>query len=564
MKLPAFSSLPASRRRKIDFCFKTLLCFAGGCLYAAALPPFNLTCLAAFCLVPLLFVLHRAGTKAAFFYGWVWGMGWALFAFRFLREIEAIVPFLIAPVLSLWPAVFAGAVPFLRSNTLDMEGTLPAKKQSAGKVLLYALELSVLFVLLEWTRSRLFPWNDFSVTLWKVPVLLQIAVWTGHYGVNFLVLLANTAWAALLIYRSKTVFCLLTGVILLAAAAGFYRLKNPPPVKTADFSPALIQGNLSQRRHATLEQAAEALEIYAGTTKALLDKGARPHLVIWPEGAVPIPFYTAYDLSRYPQTTAYGRLAALYQQTVKELCRSRQVPFLIGALDFDNSTGSTAPGATNSALLFDETGTLRTKYDKLHRVPFGEYIPFRRYLPGFLIRCIDMGRDLVPGKNANPIVLSEKFRAGTAVCYEGVFSYVIRHFARRGANVLIVLSNDAWYPRSSEPEQHLANAVLRAVETALPMIRCGNNGGSGVVMPDGSFRIIDPTGKSPRPELLRCRAAEVITVPVPLDPPRTFYTRYGEWFILLLALFAVYRLCAVSSRFHDRMKRLAEITGAAD
>ena len=127
-----------------------------------------------------------------------------------------------------------------------------------------------------------------------------------------------------------------------------------------------------------------------------------------------------------------------------------------------------------------------------------------------------------------------------------------------------MLSNDAWYPRSSEPEQHLANAVLRAVETALPMIRCGNNGGSGVVMPDGSFRIIDPTGKSPRPELLRCRAAEVITVPVPLDPPRTFYTRYGEWFILLLALFAVYRLCAVSSRFHDRMKRLAEITGAAD
>ena len=144
--------------------------------------------------------------------------------------------------------------------------------------------------------------------------------------------------------------------------------------------------------------------------------------------------------------------------------------------------------------------------------------------------------ELTPGRNADPVNVLPQVRAGTAICYEGVFSYVMRRFAARGANVFIVLSNDAWYPRSSEPEQHLANAVLRAVETGLPMIRCGNNGGSGVVYPDGTFRIVDPTGRHPRPELLRCAAAEIVSVAIPADPPRTFYVRYGEWFILLLAL----------------------------
>ena len=182
---------------------------------------------------------------------------------------------------------------------------------------------------------------------------------------------------------------------------------------------------------------------------------------------------------------------------------------------------------------------LRAKYDKLHRVPFGEYIPGREMMPEFIVRFIDMGRDLVPGKNPNPVRLFPHVLSGTAICFEGVFSYVMRNFARRGANVFIVLSNDAWYPRSSEPEQHLANALLRAVECRLPMIRCGNNGGSGIVYPDGSYKILDPTGKAPRPELLRCSAAQTVDVDLPEKPQRTFYVRHGEWFIFTLTIFCL-------------------------
>ena len=524
--------------RRGAFVLKLCACFAGGTFYAAALPPLNVTPLAAVCQLPLLFFLKRADWKSAALAGWVWSLGWSLFAFRFLREIDPAVPFLLAPVVSLWAALFAGVIPFLRSSTLICEGKRVADFQPFGRLLVFSLGTASLFVLAEWTRSRLFPWNDFSVTLWRVPVLLQIAVLTGHYGVNFLVALANSAAAALVVYRRKSVFLVLACPVVLAAVFGGVRLRTQNAGRTRTLPVALIQGNLSQRRHASLLRAREALDTYVSFTERLFLRGEKPEIVLWPESAVPLCFYSACDLAEYRQTTDYGRLTAAYQQQVKNLCRKWRTPMYIGALDLaDTLTQGEVPGSTNSAVLLDAAGKVRAKYDKLHRVPYGEYIPFRSLLPQFLIRRIDMGRDLVPGRNANFVEILPGVRAGTAICYEGIFSYVMRRFAARGANVFVVLSNDAWYPRSSEPEQHLANAVLRAVESGLPMIRCGNNGGSGVVHPDGTYRIIDPSGKSPRPELLRCAAAEVVKVEIPVDPERTFYVKYGEWFILLLALF---------------------------
>ena len=203
---------------------------------------------------------------------------------------------------------------------------------------------------------------------------------------------------------------------------------------------------------------------------------------------------------------------------------------------------------TNSALLFSPEGRMTARYDKIHRVPYGEYVPFRRFLPEWLIRAVDMGRDLEPGSNFEPMEIVPGVRASVAVCYEGVFGYLMRDLARRGAQLFIVLSNDAWYPQSSEPEQHLANAVIRAVENGLPMIRCGNNGGSGVVTPAGRFT--QYIGSSaPRPELLRERAAGMVTVP--LYPPEKSLTPYracGEWFILLLAVAAVIILNSIVIR----------------
>ena len=151
-----------------------------------------------------------------------------------------------------------------------------------------------------------------------------------------------------------------------------------------------------------------------------------------------------------------------------------------------------------------------------------------------------MGRDLTPGTDYSPMEILPGFRAGMSICFEDVFPSVARREAQLGANLLLVITNDAWYPESSEPEQHFANCLPRTIETGLPMVRCGNNSSSVVV--DG-FGIVtggllknasggvDPIGKA--------RVAGVVTVGVLPEPEPTFYTRYGDWFVyLMLAVFA--------------------------
>lgn len=159
-----------------------------------------------------------------------------------------------------------------------------------------------------------------------------------------------------------------------------------------------------------------------------------------------------------------------------------------------------------------------------------------------------MNRDLAPGTNFNPVPLGENVRAGVAICYEGIFSYLTRAFALRGANVLVVLSNDAWYPTSSEPEQHLANAVTRAVETGLTMVRCGNNGGSLVVLPTGEItQVLEVPGAEKRLELRRGRGILPVRIHVPEQPEKTVFVRFGEWFVLLLGHRAAPRGCCLPS-----------------
>ena len=566
------------RRRFVGFCG----CFAGGMLYAAALPPLNLEFLAFLSLLPVMRCAldGERGSFSAAFGGWLWGLGWSVFAYRFLREIEPPLPYLLAPVISLWPAVWAGCLPALRRGILfpnkvlaggfEARGEYFEKKLPLWRTALFATAAAALFTLVEWTRSRLFVWNDFSVTQWRNLPLIQLAAVTGSYGVGFMV-----AWCGAALYvcrwrRGWRFTAVVFGILAAIMAWGWLRssgieardtlaLKNASP-----WRPLLIQGDLSQRRHATAGQAVEAIDTYVLISRAALraTAGDPPDAVIWPESAVPLSFYSDRRLAGLGPLTPYGELCRHYQESVFTVAREAKVPLVIGALDFEETLpleGMT-PRPTNSALCFTPEGKLFARYDKMHRVPFGEYIPFREFLPEKLIREIDMGRDLTPGRSPEPLRLPGGIRAGTAICYEGVFGYLTREFARRGANVLLVLSNDAWYPRSSEPEQHLANAVMRAVETGLTMVRCGNNGGSGAVLPNGKFTRALPTpGWQDRPELRRGPAYGIVEAVIRPDSEPTFYVRYGEWFILLLALFEGAVWCRIVAKYFARKRHLAEL-----
>ena len=534
--------------------------FAGGTLYAAALPPLNWSFAVFVSLLPVLHCGNCFKWKFSLLSGWCWGLGWALFSYRFLREIEWFVPFALAPVMAIWPAVWAALLPKLREWTLFPAEKLlwNARKKAEYlhsslpwyRVLLFSFAAATAFTLIEWSRSRLFVWNDFSVTQWRNLILIQIAALTGSYGIGFLVALGNCAIYGAVRFRKAGIIQTIPVLLLFALAAGygFYRLRALEKIRPATrLRAGLVQCDLSQRRHASEKEALEAIEVCVDLSRKVAAQN--PDIIIWPESAVPIPL------------TSGGYAGTVFRREFSALLRELKMPLLAGMLAF--KAGSTAENwqVTNSALLFPTDRKSVGRYDKIHRVPYGEYVPFRQFLPEALIRAVDMGRDLAPGNNFEPLNITPEIRASVAICYEGVFGYLIRRFAQRRSDLLIVLSNDAWYPESSEPEQHLANAVIRCVESGLPMIRCGNNGGSGMVTPWGKFTgyIGSP---SERPELLRERAYGIVDVPVygAGDIP-TVFVKYGEWFILLLAIFAFAIIIYGIIWETDRRKLAGKLTG---
>ena len=294
------------------------------------------------------------------------------------------------------------------------------------------------------------------------------------------------------------------------------------------------------------------MTIYEKLSRQALEQHPEADIVVWPESAIPILFLSCFTRHDIPLPSG-AKMNARYQSIVRNLCLHHRKKLLFGALDLEEASlrrmrkNDPPLGITNTALLIDEWGGVAGRYDKFHRVPFGEYVPGRKYLPDKLVQMMDMGRDLVPG--AAPIPIAEltvatgqggqcKIRPGVVICYEGVFGYVTRELVLRGANVLVALSNDAWYPSSSEPEQHLANATIRAVECGIPMVRVGNNSGTGIVMPSGRFaQAVEVPGPEDRPEIRRGRGFRLLKVPVIEAPQQTYFIRYGDWFPVTLAFF---------------------------
>jgi apolipoprotein N-acyltransferase len=440
-------------------------------------------------------------------------------------------------------------------QNVNKEGYIARRKFLAdggaiGRMFLFALGSAALFTLNEWSRSRIFPWNGLEITQYQNIALIQLAAITGSYGVAFLVAFFNTSAFCSVVTRFKgggrIVFLAAMGLWVLCMLCG--HLCSVGNIMRPTWFPLLIQGDLTQRRHPKPGQSEEALWTYYSLTAQALKSNPECDVVIWPESAIPLLYSSNHSLSK------------LYRDATVKLARTGGKPLLIGAIDFDNSLAG-EPGVTNSALLIGTDGKVARKYDKIHRVPWGEYIPGRRFLPQKLVEAIDMGRDLVPGTDFTPVDMGKNIRAGTAICFEGVFGYVTRNFALRGANVLVVISNDAWYPKSSEPEQHLANAVMRAVETGLPMVRCGNNGGSLVVTRDGRItQVLEVPGTEKRLELRRGRGFRQVAVRVIGNPRKTFYVRFGEWFIGVIGIIVLtWVLFAISEYRKNRLSLLEKM-----
>jgi apolipoprotein N-acyltransferase len=279
---------------------------------------------------------------------------------------------------------------------------------------------------------------------------------------------------------------------------------------------AVVQGNIDQAIKWNPAFQIDTVQKYNRLSSSIIDQG--PDLIVWPESAT--PFYFLYDIK--PSELVLDGI----QQTAKD--------YLIGSPSFVRK--DEVVHYFNSAYLISPKTKTMGKYDKTHLVPFGEYVPFKKWLP-FLGKIVAQVGDFESGKKGNTLSW-KNHRIGVQICYEIIFPGLSRAMVRNNAALLINITNDAWFGKTSGPYQHFSMTVFRAVENRRSLVRAANTGISG---------FIDPAGRVMASTALLKEAA--VTQTVPLLKEKTVYTNIGDLFaqvclaiVLLLSLLEIVRL----------------------
>ena len=360
------------------------------------------------------------------------------------------------------------------------------RTKSGGKsASLLLLTAPVFWTGLDFLRSILFtgfPWMDLGYAVYRQPLLIQAADLGGHYLITFSVVLIN-ALLFWFIRRIHAAFSSSSGssayhfrypvtVFLLLSCLGGYSLMRYRQVsaETAAADTVLVsavQGNIEQHLKWVPSQKEKTVDRYLFLSMQALQGEEKPELLVWPETA--LPFYPARDP---------------LMNRIRAFVRKQEVRLLTGSPYFTVNPETDRPlSYYNSALLLDHSGRLSARYNKQHLVPFGEYIPLRNYL-WFLRPLVELIGDFTPGDSFDPLD-AENMRIGTLICFESIFPDIARKEVAEGADLLVNLTNDAWYGASSAPYQSWAMTVFRAVENRRSLVRAANTGISGFVTPTG-------------------------------------------------------------------------------
>jgi len=271
---------------------------------------------------------------------------------------------------------------------------------------------------------------------------------------------------------------------------------------------SVVQGNISQDKKWDIKFQREVIDTYKRLSLSVLP--ASPDIIVWPETA--LPFIFNYDKNLTQDVISFQKESGTY--------------LLLGSM-----VAKDADRLTNSAVLLSPDGEITSVYDKIHLVPYGEYVPLRKFFP--FIEKITAGiGDFLPGKD--PAVMQTPFaKIGNLICYEIIFPGLVREFVDNGANALVTITNDAWFGRTAAPYQHFSMAVFRAVENRVPVVRAANTGISGFI--DNRGRIINKSD-------IFVEAA--MTEAISAGNEKSFYTKHGDvfaWFCAACALLLVIR-----------------------
>lgn len=359
------------------------------------------------------------------------------------------------------------------------------------------------------------PWNVLAVSQVGYPAFIQISAFAGSAAVAALIVMVNAGLAAVFVdwrkrkwgsWRYAALPLLLAGC---NAAWGIWFLGGQPPSAAGNLRVGVVQGNVRPDVKWQRDALRDIWGVYKRLSEAVATDGVG--LIVWPETAMPVA------LDRFPAA----------RRAVTDLATRTQVPILAGAIeDPEEAADQPKVGPFNAAALFREDGSVSAWYHKRHLVPFGEYTPGGALVQTLLPGLNAMPEDIQPGTTPGVIPMGG-LRLGPLICYESLFPALAADSARAGADVLVVITNDGWYKRSSALYQHLAQAALRAVETHRAVVRAANTGISALIDPFGRISAETPID-----------ARTTLTGAVAPRSELTPYVQWGDW-LTLLALVAL-------------------------
>lgn len=472
-------------------------------------PPFYLGFLAWIALLPLLFVLSRATSRAqAFQLGFITGLVFFIISIEWFRYVTGIGWMLAAGIEALFIALF---------SVLVFEVLAPRPVGHKRFTLREIIKISLAWTAVELFRAKFpilgFAWNLLGDSQAHSLKIVQSANVFGVYGLSFAIVMVNCLLLALfqapektekkkrlrqiVLSSPRTYLAVMFALIL---SHGIYHVRTAG-TKTGDLRISLIQGNIPQSVKWELVAREKILEIYSTLTE--LSGYDDPALILWPEAA--FPGYFDRDLAA---------------EDIKAIVRKLGVPALIGTTLLE-----TEDIATNSAVLLGPDGNEKGRYDKLHLVPFGEYLPMKWAFPWFTPYAESLGiSDFTPGREKTVFrILNDDVAFSVLICFEDTFPELAREFVEKGAQFLTVITNDAWFGKSAAAAQHLQASILRAVENGVPVVRSANTGISAFISNRGEvLGQVEDAHKEP----LFVTGRK--TMPLPLEKKTTIF-RLGGW-----------------------------------
>jgi apolipoprotein N-acyltransferase len=476
---------------------------AGGVALSAAYPHPNWDGTAWVALTPVMLTALGRRPRPAFGLGWLGGFAfflvllrWLNFTFQTYSEFPAAVVWLPTALLAGYCALYVGAFAAALSWI--------AERRSIALALAAA---PFLWVSGEWLRGHVlggFPWGLLGYSQFQRLPVIQIAELGGVYAVSFVLLAANAATVGIVALPWRQAAVGVMGALALVVATltfGYVRLAQAP-LAPEEVSVAVMQPSIEQPLKWDAQQTTRTLDIYFALTRRAARE--RPDLIVWPETAAPSVLRRDPDL-----------LGAL-----RAMSAALRVPLVVGSVDVDDVVPDRV---YNAAFLVTGRG-ITDRYDKIHLVPFGEYVPLG--LIGVVRKWAEFVSQMEAGSRA-VVFPGPPTPFGIVICYEGIFPELFREFVRGDARVMLNMTNDAWFGRTSGPWQHLSMYPLRAVEHRIAIARAANTGVSAFIAPSG--------------QIIRRMALfdrGVMTERLPLRSVRTLYTRFGDW-LAYLSLAAV-------------------------